>query len=171
MSLTPRQRARRVAILCCHYLRNCAYYYAGLDGNTPKREGEFWRGVSGNCFDLCALEFCKLFGEKRGKHHWRKVIEDEAAFLSGLLVALHMSAAEFNDYIESMKFYRDKYVAHLDDQLGGNYPFLEPGKQAVSYLYDYMLEHEDKSDFFPDATQTAAEFYGIRKEEGEEAYA
>jgi hypothetical protein len=161
---------RRVGILCCHYLRNCAYYKAGWDGKTPKRDDQFWRSANANCLDLCVLEFCKLFAEARGKHHWRKVITDEPGFLAGLHAALGMNATEFAKYIASMKFYRDKYVAHLDEELGGNYPRLDAGKKAVSYLYDYLLKHEDEGDFFLDAQGTAAQFYSDRKGEGEAVY-
>jgi hypothetical protein len=170
LSLTRRQRVRRVGILCCHYLRNCAYYYAGWDGKTPKRNDQFWRNANANFMDLCTLEFCKLFAEARGKHHWRKVVTDQAAFFDGLLKTLGVNAAEFDEYIASMKFYRDKYVAHLDEELGGNYPHLGAGKKATAYLYDYLLKHEDEGDFFLDAQGDAAEFYAKREEEGEAAY-
>jgi hypothetical protein len=81
-----------------------------------------------------------------------------------------MSEGEFEDYIASMKIYRDKYVAHLDEELGGKYPHLGPGKKAVSYLFDYLLKYEDEGDFFPDAAGTAAIFYGDREDESEAAY-
>ena len=90
--------------------------------------------------------------------------------VTGLLAAVKMTAAEFDEYIETMKFYRDKYVAHLDEELGGKYPHLGAGKKAVSYLFDYLLKYEDEGDFFPDASGTAADFYGDREEEGETVY-
>jgi hypothetical protein len=170
MTLTRRQRVRRAGILCCHYLRNCAYYYAGRDGKTLTRKDQFSVTINGNFLDLCTLEFCKLFAEARGRHYWRKVVTDPDDFLDGLLEEVNMNAAEFDQYIASMKFYRDKYVAHLDEELGGKYPHLGPGKKAVSYLFDYLLKHEDEGDFFPDALGTASDFYGDRQEEGKAAY-
>jgi hypothetical protein len=161
---------RRVALLCCHCLSNNAYYYAGRDGNKLKRDDEFSRRVNGNFMDLCTLEFCKLFGEQKGEHHWRKVVTDEAAFLAGLLKAIGMTAAEFDEYIRLMKFYRNKYVAHLDAETGGNYPDLSAGKQATAHLLDYVLNHENDDDFFPDMKQSAADFYAARAAEGEVAY-
>ncbi len=170
MSLTRRQRVRRVGILCCHYLQNCAYYYAGRDGKTLKRKDQFSVTVNGNFMDLCTLEFCKLFADARSKHHWRKVVTDEASFYVGLLKTVGMTPAAFDNYIESMKFYRDKYVAHLDEELGGIYPQLGPGKKAAAYLFDYLLKHEDEGGFLPDAGGTAAEFYSDREDEGDAAY-
>jgi hypothetical protein len=170
VSLTRRQRVRRVGILCCHYMRNCAYYRAGWDGKTMLRKEQFWRGINGNFMDLCVLEFCKLFAEQKGRHHWRKVITDQPKFLAGLLAKLKLSNEEFGDYVRGMKFYRDKYVAHLDDETGGNYPTLGSGKIAAAYLFDYLLENEDEGSFFPDAGSTAAEFYRDRQEEAKAVY-
>jgi hypothetical protein len=134
------------------------------------RKEQFWRGVNANFMDLCVLEFCKLFADQKGKHHWRKVITDQPNFHAGLLAKLTMTNAGFNEYIESMKFYRDKYLAHLDDETGGRYPTLGSGKIAAAYLFDYLLENEDEGSFFPDAGGTAADFYQDRKEEAEVAY-
>ena len=156
--------------LCCLYLQNHAYYKAGFGSTAPQRQGHFWNGVVNNCFDQCVLEFCKLFAEKRGRHHWRKVVSDQTAFLTGLLATLEMNEAELNEYIQAFRFYRNKYLAHLDEETTGNFPYLGPGKEAVSYLYDYILEHEDEGDFFLDASATAADFYADREEEAAEIY-
>jgi hypothetical protein len=98
------------------------------------------------------------------------VVTDEAAFLARLYAATGVNEAEFAEYIAGMKFYRNKYVAHLDEELGGNYPYLGVGKKATLFLYDYLLEFEDEGGFFPDAAGTAAEFYADREDEGEAVY-
>jgi hypothetical protein len=120
--------------------------------------------------DLCTLEFCKLFGEKNGQHYWRKVITDQESFFSGLLAAIAMTAQEFDAYIKCMKFYRNKYVAHLDEEKGGQYPSLAAGKAATAYLFDYLAENENDDNYFPDVTQSSAEYYATRLAEGEAAY-
>jgi hypothetical protein len=170
MALTPRLRLRRVGKLCCLYLKNHAYYRAGFGTTAPQRQGHFWTNVINNCFDQCVLEFCKLFAETRGRHHWRKVVSDPTAFVIGLLASLGMNEAELNEYIQTFRFYRNKYLAHLDEETTGNFPLLGPGKDAVSYLYDYILKHEDEGDFFLDASATAADFYADRKEEAAAIY-
>jgi hypothetical protein len=161
---------RRVALLCCHYLGNCAYYIAGWDGKKLKRDGQFFRRVNGNFLDLCCLEFCKLFVDKKGQHYWEKVVTNHDAFMAGLLNAVGVSEAGFQEYIKSMKFYRDKYVAHLDEETGGNYPTLAPGKAAAQYLFDYVVQNENDDDFFPDLAQSATDFYAAREAEGNKAY-
>jgi hypothetical protein len=159
-----------VALLCCHYLGNCAYYYAGWDGKKLKRDGQFARRVNGNFIDLCCLEFCKLFADKNGQHYWQKVVANHAAFMAGLLKAVGMTEGQFQEYITSMKFYRDKYVAHLDEETGGKYPTLSTGRAAAQYLFDYVVKNENDDDFFPDLDKSAADIYAARETEGGEAY-
>lgn len=61
---------------------------------------QFWVNTNGNFLDICVLEWCKLFGDKRGQHYWRKVITDQTAFLAGLLHAVGKTEVEFDAYIE-----------------------------------------------------------------------
>jgi hypothetical protein len=73
----------RVAIVCCHFLRNLAFYRAGWQYDTYLRErshrtpDQFRVNANSNSLDICVLEWCKLFGEKRtrGKNHWLHVAE------------------------------------------------------------------------------------------------
>jgi len=168
--MTRRQRLRRVALLCCHFLRNLAFYKAGWDGKTIKRKSPFWVGANGNFLDHCVLEFCKLFGDPKGKHYWRKIVTDASAFEAALLGELKMTLAEFNDYVDVMRTYRDKFVAHLDLDEVMHIPHLDTARKAVSYLYDHLRAHEDDDDFFADAPATAKEFYDAMTDEGKDAY-
>lgn len=89
--MTHKEHVRRAAILCCHCLRNLAFYKAGWrDGEFIIKEPyQFWTNVNGNFMDICVLEWCKLFTDKkRGKHYWGKVITDGASFFDGLLKSL-----------------------------------------------------------------------------------
>src|ERR1035437_6938167 len=146
-----KQHLRRVAILCCHCLRNLAFYRAGRLGSSLTFQGQFWINVNGNFLDISVLEWCKIFGDSRGKHYWRKVISDHAAFLNGLLQALGMTENELNAYVNEMREYRDKFVAHLDLEEIMQIPRLDVTKNSVSYLYDYLLDYEDEDDYFIDA--------------------
>src|SRR6266571_8412423 len=123
--MTRKQHLRRVAILCCHFLRNLAFYKTGWRGGSLIFQDQFWVSVNGNFLDICVLEWCKLFGDSRGKHYWRKVISDPTAFFKGLLKKLGMTEAEFTAYINEIKKYRDKFVAHLDSELIMNIPRLD----------------------------------------------
>ena len=72
-ALTKRERWRRVVLLCCHFMRNLAYYRVGHPGEPRPTNREFWLTVNGNFIDQCALEWCKLFGDLRGEHAWPNI--------------------------------------------------------------------------------------------------
>ncbi|HKI44605.1 MAG TPA: hypothetical protein VKA08_04635, partial [Balneolales bacterium] len=75
--MNENQRLRRVALLCAHFMRNLAYYRAGWGDGALKKKTEFWITVNGNFYDICVLEWCKLFADKNDKHCWLKLIEDK----------------------------------------------------------------------------------------------
>jgi hypothetical protein len=168
--MTRRQRVRRVAIICCHCLRNLAFYKAGWQGGRLVFKEHFWVNVNGNFLDICVLEWCKVFGDKRGMHYWGKVISDREGFYNGLLHTLKVIDAEFNLYIAEMRNYRDKFVAHLDLEEIMRIPTLTVTEKSISYLYDYLRVYEDKGDFFIDAPIKASAFYADRLIEGKLAY-
>ncbi len=66
--MTRRERLRQVKILCCHFLRNLAFYKAGWRKGELIFKDQFWVNANGNFIDVCVLEWCKLFGDKRGQH-------------------------------------------------------------------------------------------------------
>lgn len=158
-------------ILCCHFLRNLAFYKAGWRRGVCIRKDQFWVTANGNFLDHCVLEWCKLFGDERGKHYWRKVIMDQGGFLDGLLKALKLTEAEFASYADEMRTYRDKFVAHLDLDEVMQIPRLRLARKSVSYLHDYVLSHEDDGGFFPEAPPKAARFYSLYEGEGQRVYA
>jgi hypothetical protein len=157
--MTRRQLLRRVGILCCHFLRNLAFYKAGWKKGKLVTDDQFFVNANGNFLDVCVLEWCKLFGDKRGKHYWRFVITDQDVFFAGLLQSLKLTEAEFESYILSMRTYRDKFVAHLDMEDVMYPPKLRTARKSVSFLYEYLLAHEEVGACFHDAPQKAARFY------------
>lgn len=166
-----RQQVRRVLILCCHFLRNLAFYKAGRRNRALIRSEQFWVTANGNFLDHCVLEWCKLFGDKRGRHHWRKVIIDHARFFAGLLATLKLTETQFELYIEEMRTYRDKFVAHLDLDEVMQIPKLTLARKSVTYLHGYVLAHEDDDCFFPESPAKAARFYTLYANEGKGIYA
>jgi len=116
------------------------------------------------------LEWCKLFGDERGKHYWGKVISDPENFFQGLLDKAGVAEVELNDHIQEMRTYRDTFVAHLDSEEVMHIPTLTITLQSVSYLYDYLLANEGEPSFFVDATKSASVFYSRLLKEGKEAY-
>jgi hypothetical protein len=116
IAMSRRDRLRRVLILCRNFAMNLAYYrvgrqmeHVGLQDFTRNRRANFWRAVSGNCIDICVLEWCKLFAEAKGKHYWRNIVSDPAGFKAQLLNHLGIEEAAFEKEISIMRQYRDKF--------------------------------------------------------------
>ena len=165
-----RQRLRRVGILCCHCLRNLAFYKAGWRYRELIFTDQFWVNVNSNFFDVCVLEWCKLFGDKRGQHNWRKIITNQTAFFAGLLYAIGQTEAEFDSYIKEMKTYRDRFIAHLDSEEKMSIPKLRVARKSVSYLYCYLVANEEEDNCFCDAPANASCFYKQFYSQGRTVY-
>jgi hypothetical protein len=157
--MTRKEHLRRVMILCRHCLRNLAFYKAGWRGPSLIRKGHFWSNLNCNFLDICILEWCKLFGDPRGKNCWQKVISDCPGFQAGLLSELGISEAEFKVYIFDTKKYRDKFVAHLDLEPTMDIPRLDLAMISASYLYDYIHAHENEGDYFPDMLKDSTKLF------------
>jgi hypothetical protein len=148
--LTPEERRRRVVRLCCSFLRNLAFYRAGMQREVqvylfaPRNtEGAFWREAHVNFFDICVLEWCKLFADRRGEHQWSRVVDERDRFEAELYTALGVTPAEFTKLIAKVKHYRDKFVAHLDQERKMHPPMLEVPKTSIAVLYQRLVRHID----------------------------
>lgn len=129
------ERLRRAAILCCHFVRNYAYYQGGWIDVISLANNEFWITVQNDFLDISILEWMKLFGSYKDKHHWTKVIHDSEAFKINMLDYCHIGDDEFNKDRENIKKYRDKFVGHLDSEKVMNIPRLHNALNAVKYYY------------------------------------
>jgi hypothetical protein len=142
----PRQiRLWRVLILCRNFAANLAYYRVGRRQEylpLQKLSENFWRVVSGNAIDICVLEWCKLFADPNGKHHWSSIVTDPAKFKAELLRLLGIDEAGLDNEIEVMRKYRDKFLAHLDSDETMNIPGLDIAKQSVWFYFDYVVGNE-----------------------------
>ncbi len=159
MALTRRQRLRRVGTVCCHTLRNLAYYRAWFEMEKPRANEQFWISANGNFADITVLEWCKVLADEKGKHHWTKVVQDKTAFMTGLLAKLRVDEAAWSAYVKEMRFLRDKFIAHLDDEQVMTLPQLDMAKMSTVYLYTYLLENEDDGGVFVDAPQNALDWF------------
>jgi hypothetical protein len=140
--VTRTERQRRVLLLCCHFSRNVAYYRAAKRGRTPRVDTPFWRTVSNNNYDLCVLEWCKLFADRRDPHHWRNVLKSAGTFDRELRGRLVLSARDFDYYVTAVRRYRNKFVAHLDSDRVMNLPRLDIATNAVAIYYERMVTGE-----------------------------
>jgi hypothetical protein len=87
-----------------------------------------------------------------------------------MLADLGMSANNFAKYVDSMKTYRDKFIAHLDDDRTMHIPMLGPAKKTSKLLYDTLIAQESGNHTFHGAPASASNFYRQYLAEGEAAY-
>jgi len=147
MTMSRRDRLRRVIILCRNFAVNLAYYRVGrrpehLPLQDYAQRGNFWRAANGNFIDMSVLEWCKLFADPQGKHHWNKIVSDPVGFKRELLNHLGIDEAAFQAEIEAMRKYRDKFLAHLDSENVMQIPVLDVAKNAVWFYHSYIVQHE-----------------------------
>jgi len=133
------KRLRRVALLCCHFTRNCAYYRAGWSKGKSKATNDFAITIQNNFIDIAILEWLKLFGGHNDKHHWKKIVSNKEEFKSQFLTACEITDNKFEEYQDELKKYRDKFVAHLDGEEKMNIPQLDISITAVKHYYKYIL--------------------------------
>ncbi len=156
-------RAKNAAFLCCHFARNFAYYGAGQRqiGGTSDL---FWSAVLGNFVDVAVLEWCKLFGNRNGKYHWKRVLTDPTTFLANMPRGIGIAKPSFDTLYVTVKTYRDEFVAHLEDnevamvpnmnipyvltwsyylQLSKDYPFLLNIDELPRDFGNYWASHSE----------------------------
>ena len=136
-----RFRLRRVVLLCVHFSRNLAYYRAG-HGRLTQKSPQFWITLDGNFLDIAVLEWCKLIGDRKGKHYWAKTVTDPSRFEAELQSHLGIDGDELAGYVDEMCTYRDKFIAHLDDLRVMDIPHLDRARAAVNFYHDHVVKYE-----------------------------
>jgi len=135
-------RSRRVIKLCLDSIRNITFYKSGFKDGRILYNDQFWITANGNFLDIAVLEWCKMFGDWNSKHHWRLVINSDDSFLMGLLAELDLTEAEYNTQKARVRHYRDKFIAHLDDENTMHIPDVSMMEKSVYYLFDCLRTQE-----------------------------
>ena len=137
---------RKLLLLCCHFARNVAYYrigYVNENGTGElKQATQLGATINGNMLDIAVLEWCKLFADRNARHSWRRIVrtdEEQSQFLTHLSRNVGVSTNDWKRYLDVMRVYRDKFVAHLDEENVMNIPNLETALRGVFFLYQYMV--------------------------------
>ena len=166
MTLTLEERSRRVAIVCCAIVRNVGYYRTGH--RIAKRRGHFdranknanfWRTVDANFMDIATLDWCTIFADERGKHSWKKVVREEMQdeFYNQLLSVLRTNNDQYQEYIGYCRAYRDKFLAHLDDDRVAHTPKLIGMAKSAAHLCEYL--RSKNPEWFADLPLTMKGYY------------
>lgn len=161
------KRLRRAGILCSSFVRNYAYYTAGWNGADFKVNSDFGSTINGNFLDLCVLEWGKLFGSKKDHHHWRRVVNNGEEFKERMFSMLGKNQNDLNAIHNSMKTYRDKFVAHLDSEETMNIPNVSNALPFVNFYYCEIQKEcthmtglpKDIEEYFNGCTANANSYY------------
>lgn len=136
---------RKLSLLCCHCVRNIAYYRVGFvneDGTGAlKHQTEFGATANGNALDIAVLEWCKLFADGRAKHHWKRFVRedlDQKQFLADIYRVAGLNHDGWTRYLDKVRVYRDKFVAHLDESNLMDIPSLDVALESTFFLYAYV---------------------------------
>lgn len=135
---------------------------------TP--DSQYWRTVHGNEVDILVLEWCKLFAERRGKYGWRKVVPNSETFEQGLLIHLESSRAQFKTYVDSMKYHRDKFVAHLDDENAMYIPQFDLAWKATQFYFLQVTEELKKIAIVAEDDLSLQDYYATHFSEARVIY-
>jgi hypothetical protein len=119
----------------------------------------FWRHAHNNFIDICVLDWCKIFADQRAVHHWRKIVTDPAKFEADLLAHLNLTPDDFQQLIGNVRFYRDKFVAHLDEHNTVDVPTLDLLEKALGFYHAHIVTNEvQPGDLAGIPTDTPAKF-------------
>ncbi|MCE4556288.1 hypothetical protein [Pelomonas cellulosilytica] len=151
-------------------MRNLAYHRGWNAAKLERKQQEFWRTINGNFIDTAVLEWCKVYGDQRAKHHWEKCVSDTANFAEGLWQITGKTEEEFEQYRVVVRAYRDKFVAHLDELNQMQIPDLQPALESIRYLYQHLVDVEDDVDAFVDLPPNANRYYQTHLTEGKAAH-
>jgi hypothetical protein len=157
--LNRRACLRKTGLVCLHCLRNLAFLRAAHDARQRWAGHQFWVTTHNNFLDIAVLEWCKVFGDRRAKHDWRKAVTDQELFFSSLLNHLRLTEELFAEYVVEMRTYRDKFIAHLDEENRMNIPNMVPATKSAQFLYRWLIENEDDCNAFWDTPKNPVAYF------------
>ena len=164
MALSRRDQLRRTIHVCTIFARNVSFYRVMFSDlgkplmDTESQTASFWRQANSNFLDIALLEWCKLFADPRGKHHWKRSVSDPVKFEADLLAHLELDEDDFAKLITKTRHYRDKFVAHLDEENLMLIPFIGKPRKAVAFLHRHLVEKEAQPGDLQGLPSTAEQF-------------
>jgi hypothetical protein len=132
-----------------YVLHGIPYYKAGWENNNLKIKDQFWVSLNSNFIDISILEWYKLFGDYKDKHHWKNVMHLDQTFKDRMFESLNIEQADLDRVHRCIKSYRDKFVAHLDSEETMNIPKLEDALRMVFFYYSEVKKICDSTADWP----------------------
>ena len=122
-------------------------------------EFEFWIATHNAFLDLAILDWCKLFTETSGVHHWRASVIDYAGFERSFFASSGLSDEQFAHYCDNLRTYRNRFLAHLDKHNAHRLPTLTVARVSTKALLHWLVCVEDHSGILSDAPSDPEQFY------------
>lgn len=153
-------------VICYSIIRNIAFYRAGWttaeNGNKQLvLDDDFWRTVNGNFLEMAALNWCKLFFDRGGKHHWKCIlpVEHHEAFREKLLSSNSLTEEDYREKSKLIGDYRNKHLAHADHRTKLFYPETELLLKSAEVLLNTLTTIPDLSRHIIGAYSNAEQYY------------
>lgn len=121
--------------------------------------------MQGNCLDVSVLEWCKLFGEKNGKHSWHKIVDDPDAFKTSLLEELNIDSDTWESKVIELRAYRDAFVAHLDSEETMKIPVMDLPYDMVKFYFEYIHGYDPDDNIFRGIPKDLNDYYLVHCDE------
>lgn len=121
------------------------YCYLEAEKNTVAK-GRLFTTIRSNYFDIAVLDWMLLFGNRDDPHHFKKLITDSASFKRDLLLKLNFNESEWTTYRDELKKFRDKRVAHFEQNTDVIVPSLDKALVCVSEYYKALIEESNNID-------------------------
>ncbi|MCP5358872.1 MAG: hypothetical protein H7A06_12070 [Pseudomonadales bacterium] len=161
-------KVRRTLKLCLGCLRGAAYYRAGQKQKDKWIDDDFCRHNNTNSIDMSVIDWCKVFGDPKAKHYWKKSVKNPDELYSSILTAANVTESEFEQYIGEMREYRDKFLAHLDEANLMHIPHLDIAISTSISIYNHLAQGgSDLENIVPNDAQ---KFYDSRLKYAEKKY-
>lgn len=143
-----------------------------IDSNLDKNLYQnSWKTISSNCYDLAILEWCKIFSSETEDIHFKKTMPNDKnkKFESELYEFLEIDKDTYKSYVEELKTYRDKLIAHTDKDWHlyiPRHPYLDIALRSTFFYHKYFFSYYKKDhnnevgiNFFCDGTNDLEVYY------------
>lgn len=120
--------------------RNIAYHRS-LSEYKDDIVQNYWVYIFNNFLDISVLEWCKVFGSRAEETHWSNHINNVDKFRKDMLIHLGLSQAEWKEYWNQLKTYRDCGVAHyIYNPDITDYPKFDNALEVSYFYYDILIQ-------------------------------
>jgi hypothetical protein len=142
------------------YITRNVAHHRSLNSFRDDFNQTYWILISNNFLDVAILEWCKVFGSTSDATHWTSNVLDRAAFRTGLLEKLKVTKDEWIAYRERVKTYRDKVIAHYDNNSTViDHPDFCLALKACFYYYDMLISQLKRGSISTSYPESLDDYY------------